>query len=67
MKNEENKNLEGQETGEQQESKKSKMGVVKKVFTIGEKIVMGGLTILGGYALYKAVKPEPKASKETTE
>lgn len=63
----EDKKVEGQEqqeTGEQQPEKKKggAMSVVKKVFTIGEKVVMAGLTGLGAYALYKAVKPEPKGS-----
>jgi len=69
----EDKKVEGQEqqeTGEQQPEKKKggAMSVVKKVFTIGEKVVMAGLTGLGAYALYKAVKPEPKTgSTESNE
>lgn len=61
----ENKKVEGQEqqeTGEQQENKKSKKRLVKKVFTIGEKIVTGGMAALGCYALFKALKPEPKSN-----
>lgn len=61
----ENKKVDGQETqdtGEQQENKKSKKGLVKKVFTIGEKIVTGGMAALGCYALFKALKPEPKST-----
>jgi len=59
----EDKKVEGQEqqeTGEQQENKKSKLGLIKKVCTIGERIVTGGLAAVGCYALYKALKPEPK-------
>lgn len=67
----ENKKVEGQEqqeTGEQQENKKSKKRLVKKVFTIGEKIVTGGMAALGCYALFKALKPEPKTgSTESNE
>ena len=53
---------ETKETGEQQENKKSKKGLVKKVFTIGEKIVTGGMAAIGCYALFKALKPDPKGS-----
>ena len=68
----EDKKVEGQETedkkDQQPEKKGGAMKVVKKVFTIGEKVVMGGLTALGAYALYKAVKPEPKTgSTESNE
>ena len=45
---------------QQPENKKSKKGLVKKVFTIGEKIVTGGMAAIGCYALFKALKPEPK-------
>lgn len=62
----ENKKVDGQENEDKQEQQPEKKGgamkIVKKVFTIGEKVVMGGLTALGAYALYKAVKPEPKSN-----
>ena len=66
----EKKVIEGEETketGEQQENKKSKKGLVKKVFTIGEKIVTGGMAALGCYALFKALKPEPKSTSDSNE
>lgn len=58
---------ETKETGEQQENKKSKKGLVKKVFTIGEKIVTGGMAAIGCYALFKALKPEPKSTSDSNE
>ena len=71
MKNEETKNLEGQEqeTGEQTpETKTKKSGIVKKVFTIGSKVVTGGMAALGCYALFKALAPEKKTgSTDATE
>jgi hypothetical protein len=63
MKEEKKVNQEEQEntTPEKEpETKKSKLGLIKKVCTIGERIVTGGLAAVGCYALYKAVKPEPK-------
>jgi UDP-3-O-[3-hydroxymyristoyl] glucosamine N-acyltransferase len=71
MKEEKKVNQEEQEntTPEKEpETKKSKKGLIKTVFTIGEKIVVGGMTALGAYALFKAVAPEKKSSSsETTE
>jgi len=63
------KEQEQQETGDQKpENKKSKLGLIKKVCTIGERIMTGGLAVVGCYALYKAVKPEPKTgSTESNE
>lgn len=67
----EKKVIDGQEnedTGDQkQENKKSKKGLVKKVFTIGEKIVTGGMAAIGCYALFKALKPEPKSTSDSNE
>ena len=65
------KKVEGQETEDKKEQQPEKKGgamkIVKKVFTIGEKVVMGGLTALGAYALYKAVKPEPKTGSNDSD